>query len=123
MPSIYESLRTFSARLVKGIFPIFMVPRVVTEPLLRETVAEALVRASARVQEVRRQKKVSGQVLVFTGAKGGSGVTTVASNFALALAKEATGKVVLVDLDLQLGDAALTLGISSLCSPIAKSIS
>lgn len=83
-----------------------------TEPLLRETVAEALVRASARVQEVRRQKKVSGQVLVFTGAKGGSGVTTVASNFALALAKEATGKVVLVDLDLQLGDAALTLGIT-----------
>jgi len=84
-----------------------------TEPLLRETMAEALVRASARVQEVRRQKRVRGQVLVFTGAKGGSGVTTVASNFAVALAKEATGKVALVDLDLQLGDAALTLGMSS----------
>lgn len=84
-----------------------------TEPLLPGTVAEALVRASARVQEVRRQKKVAGKMLVFTGAKGGSGVTTIASNFALALAKESGGKVVLVDLDLQLGDAALTLGITS----------
>jgi pilus assembly protein CpaE len=84
-----------------------------TEPLHPSTVAEALVRAYSRVQEVRRQKVVSGKVLVFTGAKGGSGVTTLASNFALALAKEESGKVVLVDLDLQLGDAALTLGMTS----------
>ena len=84
-----------------------------TEPLLPGTVAEALVRAYARVQEGRRQKKVFGKVLVFTGAKGGSGVTTLASNFALALAKEDCGKVVLVDLDLQLGDAALTLGMTA----------
>jgi pilus assembly protein CpaE len=83
-----------------------------TEPLKPETVAEALVRAYSRVQEVRRQKKLSGKVLVFTGAKGGSGVTTLASNFSLALAQENAGSVVLVDLDLQLGDAALTLGVS-----------
>ncbi len=82
---------------------------VLTEPLLPGAVAEALVRAAVRRDEVRRSKTAAGKLLVFTGAKGGSGVTTVASNFALELAKY--GKVALVDLDLQLGDAALTLGV------------
>jgi len=75
-------------------------------------VAEALVRASARRDEVRRpKKKTTGKLFVFTGAKGGAGVTTVASNFAVALARHCGGKAGLVDLDLVLGDAALTLGL------------
>src|SRR5205085_10381485 len=83
-----------------------------TEPVLPSSVAEALVRASVRREEVRRHKKTTGKLLVFTGAKGGSGVTTVASNFAVALAKQSGGKAALLDFDLQLGDAALTLGIT-----------
>src|SRR6185312_9467719 len=83
-----------------------------TEPVLPSTVGEALVRASVRRDEVRRhKKKATGKLLVFVGAKGGSGATTVASNFAVALAKQSGGKVALLDLDLQLGDAALTLGV------------
>jgi pilus assembly protein CpaE len=81
------------------------------EPVLPGTAAEALVRASVRRDEVRRHKTATGKLLVFVGAKGGSGVTTVASNFAVALANH--GKVALVDLDLQLGDAALMLGLST----------
>lgn len=84
-----------------------------TEPVLPGTVGEALVRASVRRDEVRRHKKATGKLLVFVGAKGGSGATTVASNFAVALAKESGGKVALLDLDLQLGDAALTLGVAT----------
>jgi pilus assembly protein CpaE len=84
-----------------------------TEPVLPSSLAEALVRASVRREEVRRQKKTTGKLLVFTGAKGGSGVTTVASNFAVALAKESGGKTALLDFDLQLGDAALTLGLTA----------
>lgn len=83
------------------------------EPFLPGVVAEALVRAAARHQEVRRPKRLPGRLMVFIGAKGGAGVTTLASNFAVVLAREAAGKVVLVDLDLQLGDAALALGITS----------
>jgi pilus assembly protein CpaE len=83
-----------------------------TEPLLPNKIAEALVRASARRQEARRQKKNAGKVLVVVGAKGGSGATTVAANFGVALAKESGGKVALIDLELQLGDAALTLGLT-----------
>lgn len=82
-----------------------------SEPLLPSSVAEALVRASVRRDELRRHKTRVGKLLVFVGVKGGSGVTTVASNFAVALARHA--KVALIDLDLQLGDAALTLGLSA----------
>ncbi|HVO97177.1 MAG TPA: AAA family ATPase [Bryobacteraceae bacterium] len=82
------------------------------DPLL-PSVGEALVRAWARRDEVRRRHKATGKLLVFVGAKGGSGVTTVASNFAVALARESGAKVALIDLDLQLGDAALTLGITT----------
>lgn len=84
-----------------------------TDPVLPATAVEALVRAAARREDARRSKRATGKLLVFAGAKGGAGVTTVASNFAVALAKENPGKVALVDLDLQLGDAALTLGVAS----------
>jgi pilus assembly protein CpaE len=83
-----------------------------SEPLQPGAVAEALVRASVRRDEVRRSKKATGKIFVFAGAKGGSGVTTVASNFALSLAKD-SAKVLLIDLDLHLGDAALALGVTS----------
>ncbi len=82
-----------------------------TEPLLPGTVGEALVRASVRRDEARRHKIAAGKLLIFAGAKGGTGVTTVASNFAVALARY--GTVALIDLDLQLGDAALTLGLNT----------
>jgi pilus assembly protein CpaE len=84
-----------------------------TEPVLPTSVGEALVRASVRRDEVRRQKKTTGKLLVFTGAKGGSGVTTVASNFAVALARQSEAKAALLDFDLQLGDAALILGLTT----------
>src|SRR5437867_1332381 len=53
-----------------------------TNPLTPALLTEALIRASARRLETDRRKKVSGQTLVFLGSKGGSGVTTLASNFA-----------------------------------------
>jgi pilus assembly protein CpaE len=83
------------------------------EPVLPSSIGEALVRASVRRDEVRRHKKAVGKLLVFMGAKGGSGVTTVASNFGVALAQQTGNKVALLDFDLQLGDAALTLGLTS----------
>jgi pilus assembly protein CpaE len=83
-----------------------------SDPLSVNSVAEALVRASARREEVKTPRKGVGKPLVFVGAKGGSGVTTVASNFAVALATESGQSVALLDLNLQLGDAALGLGLS-----------
>jgi pilus assembly protein CpaE len=82
-----------------------------TPPFSSHTMAEALVRASARRPAARTARKTGGRLLVFLGAKGGSGVTTLACNFAVALAQESNQSTLLIDLDLPLGDAALNLGI------------
>jgi pilus assembly protein CpaE len=82
-----------------------------TVPFDRNIVAEALVRAAARRPLGRATKKNAGRLLTFIGAKGGSGATTLACNFAVALAQEPNQKTLLIDLDLPLGDAALNLGI------------
>jgi pilus assembly protein CpaE len=84
-----------------------------TQPIAPSTMAEALVRASVRRPSARPPKQVGGKLLVFTGAKGGSGVTTIASNFAVSLAQQSGQNTLLIDLDLPLGDAALDLGISA----------
>ncbi len=74
---------------------------------------DALSRAMARRPSTRiAAAKGGGKVLVFLGGKGGSGVTTVACNFAVSLVMECSQSAVLLDLDLPLGDAALNLGIS-----------
>jgi pilus assembly protein CpaE len=82
-----------------------------TPPFAQATMTEALVRAAARRPASRTQKKTRGKLLVFLGAKGGAGVTTLACNFAVALAQDSGQSTLLIDLDLPLGDAALNLGI------------
>jgi pilus assembly protein CpaE len=82
-----------------------------SQPIAQNTIAEALVRASVRRPTIRAPKKALGKLLIFAGAKGGSGVSTIASNFAILLAQESRKNTVLLDLDLPLGAAALDLGI------------
>ena len=89
-----------------------------TEPFSASTVAEAMVRASVRRPVSRPTKKTSGKLFVFVGAKGGSGTTTIASNFAIAISQETQQNTLLVDLDLPLGDAALDLGITPAYSTV-----
>lgn len=83
-----------------------------TQPITVSTLGEAMVRASVRRPSARSAKKPTGKLMVFVGAKGGSGVTTVASNFAVSLAKESGQSTLLVDLNLPLGNAALDLGLT-----------
>ena len=52
-----------------------------------------------------------GRLIVVLGPKGGTGKTLTATNLAVALA-EADQEVAIVDIDLQFGDVALTLGLS-----------
>ena len=72
---------------------------------------ETVQRAAARRPTARAVQKAPGKVLVFTGAKGGSGVTTLAANFAARLAEESSQSTLLIDLDLPLGDAAISMGL------------
>ncbi len=81
-------------------------------PIAQTAMLEALARASARKSTQNGRIKGDGLLCMFWGAKGGSGVTMVATNFAIAAAKEAAQKVLLIDLDLPLGDAVLNLGLT-----------
>jgi FixJ family two-component response regulator len=83
-----------------------------TLPLDAAEVSAALVRASTRrVESPPQDGKKTGKLFVFLGSKGGCGVTTLASNFALALAQESDSTTLLIDLGLPLGDVAINLGI------------
>ena len=72
-----------------------------------------------RIEEVRTQPrfpilgpwKTKGRLLIFLSTKGGTGVTTVACNFAVTLAKESGKRVLLIDLNLSRGDVTLNLGL------------
>lgn len=83
-----------------------------SQPVALGQLNDALSRASARRPTARTAPKGGGKVLVFLGGKGGSGVTTVACNFAVSMVQECQKSAVLIDLDLPLGDAALNLGIT-----------
>jgi len=82
-----------------------------TLPFAQNTMAEALVRASARRPAQHIPKKTGGRLMAFLGAKGGDGVTTLACNFAVSMAQESGQSTLLIDLDLPLGDAALNMGV------------
>ena len=83
-------------------------------PYDQSNVGEALALAAAILRpRARAVKRSLGRMLVFLGAKGGAGVTTIACNFAIALAQESGQSTLLIDLALPMGDAALNLGIAA----------
>jgi pilus assembly protein CpaE len=82
-----------------------------TLPFDTYAMAEALVRAASLRSTIRPAKKTNGKLLVFLSAKGGSGATTLACNFAISLAQESDRRTLLIDLNLPLGDAAINLGL------------
>jgi pilus assembly protein CpaE len=75
---------------------------------LRKTVRVAP--AAPALAAVPAADRVRGKVLTVFSPKGGTGKTVVATNLSAALAA-AGQRVLLVDLDLQFGDAAIMLGL------------
>jgi pilus assembly protein CpaE len=79
------------------------------KPVEHERVLDGLTRAEAKQKEQARSK-VRGKVITLVGAKGGTGVTSLAVHLALELADEGRNKCLLVDQHPALGDASLYLG-------------
>lgn len=82
-------------------------------PFEQGALEEALQRKVVYAGREQDAKRPVGKLFVFLGAKGGSGVTTTACNFAMELAFGSERRTILIDLDLPLGDAALFLGVRS----------
>ena len=118
-----ESIRAASATV--GIFVVAREPRpevilqsmraganeFFTFPPAEDTFFEAMRRTASR-----RTAAGSGQsatTLVFFGAKGGAGTTTVAVNCAVELARLSGQRTIIVDLKPGLGEVALFLGVRS----------
>ena len=88
-------------------------------PLAPNAISGALLRAVARRSPTSiMEGSESGHLFVFFGVKGGVGVTTIATNFALLLAQESGKRTLLIDLDLPLGDIALNLGLAGKYSTV-----
>ena len=80
------------------------VREVLRPPVSRPEMAGAI----ARIEQRQRSAGVSqGEVLAFISCKGGAGATFLATNLGYSLAALEQKKVLLIDLNLQFGDAAL----------------
>ena len=89
----------------------------ITEYLPRPVTAEGLAGALDRIERKLGAAprdgapRQPGRVFAFVSAKGGSGSTTVATNVAIQLHRLTGKRTLLVDLDLELGEIALFLGV------------
>jgi pilus assembly protein CpaE len=83
------------------------------KPLSPEDLREALERLWRKTGRKTREEldHEPGKVLAVFGAKGGAGSTTFATNLAVEVHRLSRRKTLLVDLDLELGETALLLGM------------
>jgi pilus assembly protein CpaE len=80
------------------------------QPLKRAEFNDAMIRLEEHLQRIQRQGRQLGRMYTFAGVKGGVGTTTAAVNFA-ALSARQNKSTLLVDLDMDSGDAACFLGL------------
>jgi pilus assembly protein CpaE len=86
---------------------------VILLPQLTENVVFAIRKASHAGRRGKSGAKApgSGRVVTVFSPKGGTGKTVTATNLSAAFAKHGGKKTLLLDLDLQFGDAAIMLGL------------
>ncbi|APA88784.1 AAA family ATPase [Paraburkholderia sprentiae WSM5005] len=82
------------------------VRHVLSWPLDRQAVADALAQIGVRRREPERR---GARVVALASSKGGSGTTLIAVNLACALAAQRERRVLLIDLSQQFADASLLM--------------
>ncbi|MDX6485974.1 MAG: pilus assembly protein CpaE, partial [Gaiellaceae bacterium] len=80
-------------------------------PALTENVVFAIRKATHGPRRAAAAGKREGRIVTVFSPKGGTGKTVIATNLAASLAKSEERRTLLLDLDLQFGDAAIMLGI------------
>jgi pilus assembly protein CpaE len=95
---------------------------VLTKPLNPSELMDSIYKANEQIKKRTSLRKESngkiskkpgrGKIITVYSTKGGAGKTFIAANLAVALAKNKEKKVVLVDLDLDFGNAGLALNVN-----------
>jgi len=93
------------------------VREVLPSPVSKAALEAAMLRAESKLG--LRAVQRSGRILAFVSCKGGSGATFLATNLGYQLGAEGR-KVLLIDLNLQLGEAVLTVHDRKPVSDIAE---
>jgi pilus assembly protein CpaE len=82
------------------------VREVLSAPPTQGALLEAVARAEAKLGVVAKRRQ-PGQILAFIACKGGSGATFLATNLGFQLAAAESKKIIVIDCNLQFGDAVL----------------
>jgi pilus assembly protein CpaE len=88
------------------------VREVLPKPLTADAVQQAFVRIQRQIGSAGEAKEPA-TIFSFFSCKGGSGSTTISSNFAVSLSKLSKKKILLLDLDIEFGDVAGFFGLKS----------
>jgi len=84
------------------------------KPVDDATIVEALGRITRKLgKKAARESKEPGQMYTIFAPKGGSGASTIATNLAVELHRLTRKRTLLVDLDFELGETALMLGVET----------
>jgi pilus assembly protein CpaE len=82
------------------------------KPVGAEELRAATIRCAHKVQKrVGEKQQVAGKIFSFFSPKGGAGATTLATNLAILIHRITQKRTLVVDLDLELGESALVLGL------------
>lgn len=83
-----------------------------SKPVTTDSVDEALERVWRKTgKKIEESRRAPGKLLPIFSAKGGAGSTTLGVNLAIEIHRLTRKKTLLVDLDLELGETALLLGM------------
>jgi pilus assembly protein CpaE len=82
------------------------------KPVAAEDLRAASIRCANKLRKADGEKlREPGRILSFFSPKGGGGATTLATNLAILIHRTTKKQTLLVDLDLELGESALVLGV------------
>lgn len=87
-----------------------LIARGVSDYVLAGQDASTFIRSIARLYAAHEKGRV-GRIILFMGATGGAGSSTLAQNVAASLAATQKAKTILLDLDLAFGSAALNTNV------------
>ena len=82
------------------------------KPVDPDDLRGAAMRAAQKLRKATGEhQRPAGRILAFFSPKGGGGSTTLATNLAIVVHRTTQKRTLLVDLDLEMGESALVLGI------------